>query len=584
MLTMRLSSYWLIAVALSFSAPLWACPSWPAKEAAGKIEALQKQVDEWNLAYHRDGVSLIADELYDQAETRLQRWQSCFPTAPATAVVTRPGGPQAHPVAHTGVGKLAGAADARTWLAGRGEVWVQPKVDGVAVSVTYTRGQLAQVISRGDGLRGQDWTRQAHAIPSLPKQLPRPIDLALQGEIYLRLEHHIQAHAGSKNARSQVAGMMARHELAPEEAGRLGFFPWEWPSGPGTQAERLAELAELGFAEPQRFSHRIGALEDAATWRDHWYNTPLPFATDGIILRDSRRPAAHRWKAQTPYWIAAWKYPWQSVLAEVRHITFEVGRTGRVTPVLELHPVRLDDRMVNRVSLGSVRRWQELDVQPGDQVALALAGLTIPQMSEVIWRSPLREPVEPPSQARYTTLTCWQPEPGCRSQYLARLQWLSSPNGLGMAQVGKGTWSRLLDAGLLPRLHSWLSLDEATLAGVDGIGPLSAQRIARQFAEAQKKPFKNWLKAMSAPPLGKADIPANWGLLATRTPAQWANETGVGKGRAAQWVAFFQHPPAWQMAQALHALRVDGFVEGFELPPQFRSNSLEPSATTPETS
>lgn len=268
----------------------------------------------------------------------------------------------------------------------------------------------------------------------------------------------------------------------------------------------------------------------------------------------------------------------------MRDVTFEIGRTGRVTPVLELHPVRLDDRTVKRVSLGSVRRWQALDVQPGDQVALALAGLTIPQVDEVIWRNPVREPVKPPPPARYTPLTCWQPEPGCRSQYLARLQWMSSQNGLGMPHIGKGAWGRLLDAGLLPALHSWLSLDEATLASVNGIGPLSAQRIAQQFAVARKKPFKNWLKAMSAPPFGKADIPANWSLLASRTEAQWANETGVGKGRAAQWVAFFQHPPAWRMAKALHDLRVEGFIEGFELPPHFRSNSPEPSATPLENS
>lgn len=581
---MQLSTRWLGAIALLFAMPLWACPSWPPNEAASNIEALQKQVDEWNLAYHRDGVSLIDDELYDQAEAKLHHWRLCFPGMPSMPVITRPGGHQVHPVAHTGVGKLAGAADVRAWLAGREEVWVQPKVDGVAVSVVYTQGRLSQVISRGDGLRGQDWTAQAKAIPSLPKRLTRPMDLTLQGEIYLRLENHIQAQAGSKNARSQVAGMMARRDLAPEEAGRLAFFPWEWPSGPGTQAERLAELASLGFSEPQQFSHRIAGFKGAAAWRDHWYTTALPFATDGIILRDSRRPAAHRWKAQTPYWIAAWKYPWQSVLAEVRDISFEVGRTGRITPVLELHPVRLDDRVVRRVSLGSVRRWKGLDVQPGDQVALELAGLTIPQVKEVIWRNPSRQSLTPPRPTRYSQLTCWQPEPGCRSQYLARLQWLSGQSGLAMPQVGRGTWSRLLDAGLLPELHSWLTLDEATLASVDGIGPATAQRIARHFAEAQKRPFRIWLKAMGAPPLGRADIPANWSLLAARTTANWANENGVGQARAAQWVAFFQHPPAWRMAQALHTLGVDGFVEGFELPPHFRSNSLEPSATTPETS
>lgn len=572
------------AIALLFSSLSLACPAWAPEEATARIEALQKQVDEWNLAYHRDGVSRVADELYDQAETRLQRWRLCFPGAPPQAALTRPGGPQSHPVAHTGVGKLAGSAGVRAWLQGREDVWVQPKVDGVAVSVVYRQGRLSQVISRGDGLRGQDWTTNARKIPGIPEQLPQPVDIALQGEVYLRLVGHIQAQAGGKNARSQVAGMMARQRLSASEAGQLDFFPWDWPMGPDTQAERLAQLASLGFTAPQHYSHKVSSFEQASAWRDHWYNSPLPFATDGIILRESRRPNASRWKAQTPYWIAAWKYPWQSVLAEVRDISFEVGRTGRITPVLELHPVRLDDRTVRRASLGSLRRWQTLDVQPGDQVSIALAGLTIPRLGEVVWRNPLRKPVAPPEPGRYSQLSCWQPDPGCRSQYLSRLHWLSSRDALGLTHVGKGTWSRLLDAGLVPELHSWLTLDEAALAKVDGIGPASARRIAESFAAAKQKGFRNWLKAMSAPPFGGAHIPPGWSLLANRSQAQWANETGVGSGRAAQWVAFFQHPPAQRMALALHDLGIDGFVEGFELPPDIRSNSAEPSATTPETS
>jgi DNA ligase (NAD+) len=584
MLTMRLFTPVLGAVALLCSSPLWACPAWSPQEAGANIDALQQQVDEWNLAYHRDGVSLIADELYDQAEARLQGWRLCFPEGSPPALATRPGGPQAHPVAHTGVGKLAGSADARAWLAGRKEVWVQPKVDGVAVSVTYRQGRLAQVISRGDGQRGLDWTANAQKIPGIPRQLPKPANLELQGEIYLRLEHHIQAQAGGHNARSRVAGMMARHDLSADEASHLDFFPWEWPRGPASQAERLAGLAALGFGAPQRFSHKVSTFEEASAWRDRWYNSPLPFATDGIILRDSQRPDSGRWKAQTPYWITAWKYPWQSVLAEVRGITFEVGRTGRITPVLELHPVRLDDRTVRRASLGSVRRWQALDVQPGDQVALELAGLTIPQLGEVIWRSPRREPVTPPDPARYTRLSCWQPEPGCRSQFLARLQWLGSRDALAMALVGKGTWSRLLEAGLLPELHSWLTLDEATLTDIDGIGPVSARRIVESFAAARQQPFRNWLKAMGAPPIGNAHIPPHWSLVANRTVAQWANETGIGSGRAEQWAAFFEHPPVQRMALALHELGIDGFVEGFELPSHIRSNSAEPSAPTSETS
>lgn len=574
------------AFALLASAPSWACPAWSPEQAAAQVESLQRQVDEWNLAYHRDGLSKVDDELYDQAETRLRAWRQCFPAgnAPAPSPLAASSGPVAHPVAHTGVAKLADADDAKAWLSGREEVWVQPKVDGVAVTIVYERGRLARVISRGDGVSGHDWTSNARHVSGVPATLPREVDLELQGELFLRLEGHVQAQAGSLNARSRVAGMMARHNLTSVEGQALGFFAWDWPKGPGTQAERLAQLAELGFAEPQAYSHRISDPEDARGWRDHWYKEPLPFATDGIILRDSRRPAAHRWKAQAPYWLAAWKYPWRSVLAEVRKVTFEIGRTGRITPVLELHPVRLDDRTVKRVSLGSLRRWQTLDARPGDQVSLELAGLTIPRVGGVIMRSPVRSPVITPEPSSFNALTCWVPDTGCRSQYLARLQWMSHRDALGMAHVGKATWERLLDAGLLPELHSWLALDEAALAAVDGIGERSAKRIAASFEGARQKPFRKWLKAMSVPPLGSGQLAPHWAPLARRSASDWANETGIGSGKANQLVAFFHHPPALKMAAALHRLGVDGFVEGFELPPDIRSNGPELTATTPETS
>ena len=147
---------------------------------------------------------------------------------------------------------------------------------------------------------------------------------------------------------------MARKQLTAAEAAQIGLFVWDWPQGPATLSERLEQLAGLGFAEPREYSRPIGGFADAQQWRARWYRSPLPFASDGIILRQSRRPAAERWQAKAPYWIAAWKYPYAQVLASVRQVDFRIGRTGRITPLLEIEPVTLDDRQIRRVSLGSV--------------------------------------------------------------------------------------------------------------------------------------------------------------------------------------------------------------------------------------
>src|SRR3990167_4916938 len=108
------------------------CPGWPPTRAQAEISALQKQIDLWDDSYHRAGRSLVADELYDQARLRLNEWQQCFSAGTSPEPLRTAGGPVAHPIAHTGLGKLHEDRAVDTWLKGRSNVWIQPKVDGVA--------------------------------------------------------------------------------------------------------------------------------------------------------------------------------------------------------------------------------------------------------------------------------------------------------------------------------------------------------------------------------------------------------------------------------------------------------------------
>ncbi|NOM41876.1 DNA ligase B, partial [Klebsiella pneumoniae] len=94
----------------------------------------------------------------------------------------------------------------------------------------------------------------------------------------------------SANARGTVAGLLARKQLTGAQGNAIGLFVWGWPHGPEQQAERLAQLARLGFPDSQLYSIAIDTLEDAAHWREHWYRSALPFATDGVILRQGSRP------------------------------------------------------------------------------------------------------------------------------------------------------------------------------------------------------------------------------------------------------------------------------------------------------
>jgi len=538
------------------------CPDWSPEQARRELAALHDRLDGWNHAYRVDGHSPVSDAVYDQAEQQLATWSRCFPEqAPAPlAHLGDAGGRVGSPVAQTGLAKLPDAAAVEAWMRARGnrDLWVQPKADGVAVTLLYEHGRLRQAVSRGDGLRGSDWTALAQAIDAIPKQLLQaPARVVLQGELVWRLPGHVQAEDGGVNARSAVAGALARNTLDAATAAKIGLFVWDWPSGPADMPARLAGLAAMGFADSAALAQPVASLDEVKRWREQWYRQALPFAADGTVLRQGHRPSADTWQARPPDWAVAWKYPAASALAEVRAVNFTIGRSGRITPVLELAPVQLDDHRVQRVNVGSFKRWQALDIRPGDQVEVALAGLTIPRLQSVAWRAAQRAAVDAPDPARYGPLSCWQATPGCEQQFQARLAWLGGKQGLRLPGVSVGTWQALTDAGVVRGLLDWLTLTPTQLAAVPGLGASRSAALAQAFADARGRPFGDWLHALGAPD-DAADAGEDWAALAALGEGDW-RARGASAAHARQLTAFFAHLEVQALAGQLRTAGVQGF-------------------------
>lgn len=539
----------------------WAWAETCPDDVRTQLDTLARQVSQWDDSYHRQGQSSISDELYDQARQRLAHWRECTlqPTPEADNPLASSRGTLPHPVAHTGLDKLLDESAVSDWLSTRQDVWVQPKVDGVAVTLVYRQGRLHQLISRGDGLLGHDWSASGRRIPGIVQQLPDAVDVVLQGELYWRLSHHVQSMKGGLSARSKVAGLMNRRQLSDAEAAGIGLFVWAWPDGPSDFNERLATLAHWGFTDSQRYSHPIENISKAAHWRTHWYNAPLPFASDGVVLHQAVRAPAERWQASAPYWAVAWKYPAVKALALVRNVEFRVGRTGRITPILELEPVRLDDRQISRVSASSLKRWKTLDIRPGDQVSISLAGQVIPRLDEVVLRNATRVDVQVPDTRAFHALSCWQLAPGCEDQLLARLTWLSGKQGLALPHMGRETWNILIQAGLIAGFLDWLTLDAAQLATIEGFGDRTRARVLDNIQSARQRPFSDWLKALGVPPAARNNLEGDWQTLVAKDTQAWLASDGIGPGRAAQLSAFFRDPQVQALAETLRGAGIDGF-------------------------
>jgi DNA ligase (NAD+) len=555
---MLLAFAWMLGALAD--APAVACPAWTRERAHEELVALERQLQAWDLAYHRDGRSPIDDGLYDQTRQRYEHWRQCFadvaPPAEHPLQATR--GTVPHPVAQTGLRKLAGDDAVTAWLrAGEGEAWVQPKVDGVAVTLLYVDGELHSAVSRGDGEHGEDWTLKLHDVDAVPKSLPlAPRRVVLQGELYWRLADHVQAERGGVGARSKAAGALQRERLDPATAGNIGLFVWDWPDGPAAMQPRLDGLGAFGFSDSVAYTVAVESGDDVRDWREAWFHAALPFAADGIVIRRGQRPDATTWNARPPEWAAAWKFPPAQALADVTDVEFAIGRTGRITPILHLDAVRLDDRTVRRVNLGSLAQWRRLDIRPGDLVAIALAGSTIPRVDAVVWRTRQRAEVIAPDADDFDAQTCWQLDPGCERQFLARLEWLGSAENLALG-VGKGTWTDLIEAGCIDGLLDWLDLDARHLADNCRLGKARAASLAGAFQRSRERPFHTWMRALGAPTV-PADRMTDWPSIARRNAADWRRH-GVSAARAEAMAAFARDPEVIALAQQLGSASVDGF-------------------------
>lgn len=537
------------------------CPVWSHAKTEQEINRLSAQIARWDKAYWQDGVSNVNDEVYDQLSERLKQWQRCFGDEHAALMLPATRGTTRHPVSHTGVEKIKDSAALREWMRNRGDLWVQPKVDGVAVTLVYRQGRLVQATSRGDGLKGEDWTTKVQALPRIPVHTTGLLaNSVLQGELFLRREGHIQQQMGGMNARARVAGAMMRHG---ESAllNDIDVFIWAWPDGPASMPQRLTALTQAGFLWTEAWTRKITRAEEAEALRQQWYHSPLPFVTDGIVVRSGQEPKGEEWLPGEGRWVVAWKYAPAARVTEVKAITFTVGRTGRIAVVATLEPVQLDDKRVQRVNLGSVARWQRLDLAPGDQIQVSLAGQGIPRIDSVVWRGADRTKPEPPASG-YTPLTCFYATPACREQFIARLVRLSAPSVLNIEGVGEAGWRLLHQIHHFEHLFSWLTLSKAQLQQTPGLSAQRGLQLWHRFDLARQLPFTRWLEALGVP-LPRAALNAlrdqDWLTLQQRDERSWQQVAGVGQARARRLIEFVHHPTLIALTSWLRTQGVKGF-------------------------
>ncbi|HHF7801583.1 TPA: NAD-dependent DNA ligase LigB [Escherichia coli] len=547
---------------LCWQSSVWAvCPAWSPARAQEEISRLQQQIKQWDDDYWKEGKSEVEDGVYDQLSARLTQWQRCFGSEPRDVMMPPLNGAVMHPVAHTGVRKMVDKNALSLWMRERSDLWVQPKVDGVAVTLVYRDGKLNKAISRGNGLKGEDWTQKVSLISAVPQTVSGPLaNSTLQGEIFLQREGHIQQQMGGINARAKVAGLMMRQDDS-DTLNSLGVFVWAWPDGPQLMSDRLKELATAGFTLTQTYTRVVKNADEVARVRNEWWKAELPFVTDGVVVRAAKEPESRHWLPGQAEWLVAWKYQPVAQVAEVKAIQFAVGKSGKISVVASLAPVMLDDKKVQRVNIGSVRRWQEWDIAPGDQILVSLAGQGIPRIDDVVWRGAERTKPTPPEN-RFNSLTCYFASDVCQEQFISRLVWLGAKQVLGLDGIGEAGWRALHQTHRFEHIFSWLLLTPEQLQNTPGIAKSKSAQLWHQFNLARKQPFTRWVMAMGIP-LTRAALNASdersWSQLLFSTEQFWQQLPGTGSGRARQVIEWKENAQIKKLGSWLAAQQITGF-------------------------
>lgn len=390
---------------------------------------------------------------------------------------------------------------------------VEPKIDGVSVSLLYQRGKLARAVTRGDGRRGDVITRQVLAARAVPEQLAnvKEGELEIRGELYwptaafLAFNAKLEA-AGERtliNPRNGTAGMIKRKEPdGLEETGIRSFlFQIPWAEGvtiPATQHEVLEWLAEQGADVYLDEVYVARDAADAYAYCEGYAErrAALPFEIDGMVIKIDELKHYRRLgeTGHHPHWGIAYKFPPERKPTKLVGVVVQVGKSGKLTPVAELEPVFLAGTTVKRTSLHNFAEVERKDIRIGDTVYVEKAGEIIPQVVGVKLdaRPPDATPIQRPeacpacgSEVVEEEIFIYCPNPACPAQVRERLEHFVSRSALEVDGIGSKLIDQLVAKVGISRPHELFELDVETLARLERMGKKSAENVVRGLEAAK---------------------------------------------------------------------------------------------------
>ena len=533
----------------------------PSPEEIARANALRAEIRRYNDLYYKEASSAVSDWVYDALNDELKGLEAKYPSlreadSPTNVVgsdhlegfVTRP-----HSVPMLSLDNTYNADDLRKFLANVTRnlgpaasvcYTIEPKIDGLSISIRYENGRLVQALTRGNGREGDDVTENVRTIATVPQVLigeNLPEVFEARGEVFMgregfarmnerRLARGEETFANARNAAAGTLKLLDSSEVAMRPLEALFYAQGELRGVEiGSQLELFDAFRRFGLPVQSWLGTAEdidGVVEKVMEIQRHRYD--FPYDIDGAVIKvDSfEQRSLLGMTAKYPVWAKAYKYPPEQSATLLKAITVQVGRTGILTPVAELEPVALAGSTIARATLHNEDEIARKDIRVGDTVVIEKAGDVIPAVVSVVMEK-RSEDAKPFSLQEHVGGKCpvcggaiekpagfvaWRcTNLFCPAQLSRRLEYMSARNALDLEGLGGTIADALVDSGLVKEPLDVFTLSSDVLEHLN-LGTKEAPRLFGKSSEklvaalerARSKPLAAWLLAIGVPDVGAA--------------------------------------------------------------------------------
>jgi DNA ligase (NAD+) len=586
------------------------------QEAKKQIEKLTEEINYHNELYYQQSRTQISDFEFDQLLEKLIALEKQFPqfkdpnspTQRVGGTITKEFATVYHKYPMLSLGNTYSEKelldfDARVAKGLEGEPYeyfCELKIDGVSISLTYEKGMLTRGVTRGDGVRGDDVTANVRTIRSIPlvikgKKVPDVFEV--RGEVFLSKDIFLQLnkeredigeerYANARNTASGTMKMQDSSEVAKRKLDCFVYYLLGDETGLKTHEESIEKLESWKFNVSPTYK-KCKTIQEVLAYINHWETKrhDLIVDTDGVVIKinNLQQQQLLGYTAKSPRWAIAYKYKAQNMSTRLNGVTYQVGRTGAVTPVAELEPIFLAGTTVKRASLHNANEIARLDLHIGDYVFVEKGGEIIPKVTGVdaskrtsdckpvvyVTKCPecgtklIREDGEAAFYCPNVT--------GCPPQIKGRIEHFIQRKAMDINSLGERTIHQLYELGLVKSPADLYDLRREDALRLEGFKDKSAKNLLDGIENSKGVPFESVLFAIGIRYVGKtvAEKLARYfksiDKIATASVEELLQAPEIGEKIAQSIHTFFQNP---ENKKEIERLKASGL--------QLQSDAKEP--------